>query len=211
MEADVKPDTKTHKRMEDAAADRVKHGDSSSAKKRVDAGPTSLTSFGMIAEPPALPCWDGALVDKNAEAPKPCLLPVEMRTPPGAAGLLPTGTASTAMRTIFSRPLPSWTLGEETQGRTSPTGRNQLASPCWRRIIQTESRKTMMLDPGGSTGRIHACQFLGGWRALLCGEVYFGLDATMVSEAGAVLVDGELEYHFPERRLSDSLRRTYCG
>ena len=52
MEADVKTD-KTRKRTEDAAADRAKHGDSSSVRA-VD-GPMSLTSFGKIAKPPALP------------------------------------------------------------------------------------------------------------------------------------------------------------
>ena len=29
-----------------------------------------------------------------------------------------------------------------------------------------------MFDPGGSTGRLHACPFLGTWRALLCGELF---------------------------------------
>ena len=29
-----------------------------------------------------------------------------------------------------------------------------------------------MFDPGGSTGRLRACPFLGGWRTLLCGEVF---------------------------------------
>ena len=28
-----------------------------------------------------------------------------------------------------------------------------------------------MFDPGGSTGRLRACLFLGRWRALLCGEL----------------------------------------
>ena len=29
----------------------------------------------------------------------------------------------------------------------------------------------MTFDPGGSQGRLRACQLLGTWRALLCGEV----------------------------------------
>ena len=29
-----------------------------------------------------------------------------------------------------------------------------------------------MFDPGGSTGRLRACPFLGTWRALLCGETF---------------------------------------
>ena len=48
-EADVEPDTKTRKRTENAAADQAKN-----SSARVDDGPTSLTSFGMIAESPAL-------------------------------------------------------------------------------------------------------------------------------------------------------------
>ena len=52
-EADVELDTKTRKRTKDASAvDRVKNGNNSSAK--VDDGPTSLTSFSMIAKPPSL-------------------------------------------------------------------------------------------------------------------------------------------------------------
>ena len=70
MEADVITDMKTRKRTEGpSAADRVKNGDSSPA--RVDDGPTSLTSFGIMAEPPAPEkCIGDALVNKGAEAPK---------------------------------------------------------------------------------------------------------------------------------------------
>ena len=51
-EANIELNTKTRKRTEGAsAADGVKNDDSSSAK--VDDGPTSLTIFGMMAEPPA--------------------------------------------------------------------------------------------------------------------------------------------------------------
>ena len=50
-EADARIVKKTRKRTEGAAADRVKNGDNSSA--RLDDDPTSLTSFGNIAEPPA--------------------------------------------------------------------------------------------------------------------------------------------------------------
>ena len=98
--ADVKPDTKTRKRTEDTEADRAKYGDSSSAK-RVDAGPTSSASFGMIAEAPALPCRDDALDDKGAKAPKPCLSPMEMRTLIATGGILTARTVFTATRTIF--------------------------------------------------------------------------------------------------------------
>ena len=104
MEADIKPDTKTRKRTEDAAADRVKHGEKSSSG-RVDHNPTCLTSFSDDStEPPALPCRNDALVDKVTEAPKPCLSPVEMRAPTVTGGLLPSGPASTEMKTIFPPP-----------------------------------------------------------------------------------------------------------
>ena len=150
MEEDVKPSTKTRKRTEDAVADRAKHGDSSPAK-RVDTGPTGLTSFGKIAEPSlALLCRDDAQGDKGAKAPRPCLSVIEMRTPPVAGGLLPAGTASTAITIIFSGPISCWTLGEETKERISRTGRKHLAIPCWRRVIKNKSRRTLVFDPGGS-------------------------------------------------------------
>ena len=31
--------------------------------------------------------------------------------------------------------------------------------------------QNMTFDPGGSQGHLHACPFLGSWRALVCGEV----------------------------------------
>ena len=79
-EADVMADKKTRKRMEDAtAAVQAKHEDRYSTK-RVHAGPTSSTSFGMKAELPALPRWDDVLVDKGAVASKLCLSPAETCT-----------------------------------------------------------------------------------------------------------------------------------
>ena len=102
--ADVEPDTKTRKCVEDIVEDQVKNGNSCSAK-RVDAGPTSLTSFGLTADPVALSRRDDVLVDKGAEAPKTLFSLVEMRTLTAAGSLLSVGAASTAMRTIFPRPL----------------------------------------------------------------------------------------------------------
>ena len=104
MEADVKSHTKIRKRTENAAVDQAKHVDKSSSA-RVNAVPTCSTSFGIKAEPPTHPLRDDALVDKGAAAPKPHLSPVEMRTLTAAGGLLPAGTASSVMRTIFPRPL----------------------------------------------------------------------------------------------------------
>ena len=138
-EADVLTDSKTRKRTEDAAADRAKHGNSCSAKK-VDPNPMFLTTFGDDStKPAALPYRDDAMFDKGAAAPKPCLLPVEIRTPTAASGLLPVDIAYTAMRTIFFRPLFSWSLGKETKKSNSRTN-NQLPPPCWTRVIITKSR-----------------------------------------------------------------------
>ena len=106
IEADVAADKKACERTEGAAAAvQAKHGDSCSAK-RVQAGPTSSTSFGMKAESPALHRRDDVLVDIGAEAPKPCLSPVEMHTLTAADGLLPAGKTSTAtMITFYQLPL----------------------------------------------------------------------------------------------------------
>ena len=87
MEADVPSDTKTRECTEGAAAVvQAKHGDSCSAK-RIQAGPTSSTSFGDdFTRSPALPCSrDDALVDNGTAAPKSCLSSLEMRTPTATA------------------------------------------------------------------------------------------------------------------------------
>ena len=168
-EADVLTDTKTRKCVKDVASAQVISGYNSSAQ--VDIDPMCLTSFSDNSTgPPALPyARDDALIDNGAAAPKPCLSPAEMRMRTAADGLLPTGIASTAMRTIFPRLFFSWSFGE-TKKRTSRIN-NQLA-PFWRRVIQTKSRKTLVFDPGGSTCRLRACLFLGTWRALLFEEVF---------------------------------------
>ena len=140
MEADVKSDAKTRKRMEDIAADRAKHGDSSFA--RVDDGSTCLTSFGMIAESLLLApekCVGDALVNIGGEAPKPHFPPVDVRMLLSAAGgLLVTSPASTALRAIFSPPPRAWTLGDKTKKRTSRTNFSQFAPPCWRKVTETK-------------------------------------------------------------------------
>ena len=205
MEADVTPDTKTHKRTEDATIAQVVNEDSSSARK-VDIGPTTSTSFGMITESPALLCRDDALVGKGAEALRPCLSPVEIHTLPAAGGLLPADTVSTAIRTIVSRSLPSWTLGEETKERTSQTGRNQLAPPCCRRIKRNQSKLQCSILAVLQVVHEPARFWEGGARCFV-GRFSFG--RRMVSEAGAFLVDAGLRTLLPKRGTSDSLRRTY--
>ena len=74
-------------------------GDSFSAR-RVEPGPnTYSTSFGVKAEPPALPCRDDIVVESGDAAPKLCLPSLEMRSSTAAGGLVPTGEASTATNT----------------------------------------------------------------------------------------------------------------
>ena len=72
-EAGLELDTRSCKRTEDAAADRVINGDISSARRVNTYSATSSTSFGMKTEPRALSWRDDALVDKGADAPKTCI------------------------------------------------------------------------------------------------------------------------------------------
>ena len=116
----------------------------------------------MTTEPPAHPRRDDVLVDKGASAPKPCLSPVEMRTLTAAGDLLPAGTASTTMKTIFSRSIFSWSLDEETEKKSTSRTNNQLA-PRLEEVYQTKSRQTLVFDPGDSTDRLRACPFLEEW------------------------------------------------
>ena len=127
--------TKTRKRMEDVAAERVISRDNSSAEVNPD--PMRPPSFGDNSTGlSALLCSsNGALVDNGAAAPNPCLSPAEIRTRTLTSGLLPAGIAFTAMKAMFSRPFFSWSLGE-TKKHTSRIN-NQLA-PFWRRGIQTK-------------------------------------------------------------------------
>ena len=105
VEADVLANKKTRERTEGAAtAVQAKHGDCCSAKKRIQVGSKSSTSFGVRAKPPPLPCMDDVVVKNGAAAPKSCLSPLEMRTPPVASDLLLAGTIFTATRTTFDQP-----------------------------------------------------------------------------------------------------------
>ena len=114
MEADVPADEKIHEGTEGAAtAVQTMHGDSCSAK-RVQDGPKNSTTFGLKAEPPALPCRDDVLVENGAAAPKSYLSPLEMRTPKAAGDLLPNGETSTSTRTTFDQSTLWLCLTEET-------------------------------------------------------------------------------------------------
>ena len=87
MEAEAPANTKIRKRTEGAAtAVQAMRGDSFSAS-RVDPGlKTKSISFGMKAEPPALPYKDDVLVENGAAAPNLCLPSLEMRPPTAAGG-----------------------------------------------------------------------------------------------------------------------------
>ena len=218
MEADVPPDKKTREHMEGAAtAVQAKHGGSYSVK-RVRIGPIRSTSFGVKAEPPTLPCRDGALFEKGAAVLKSCLSLREMRTPTTAGGLLPTDKISTATRTACDQP-PLWFCPtEEINLRSSLQYasyynsfrriHNLLAAPSIRRVIETKSGQNLVFDPGGSTGCLRACPFLGRGRALLCGEAFVrALDKATAVFGGWMTRSHQLSGEVQ----ANHLRRTYCG
>ena len=165
------------------------HGDSFSAR-RVDPDPkTTSTSFGMKAEPPALPCRDDVVVENRAAAPKSCLPSLKMRSPAAAGVLLRTCKISSATETTFNKsPLRPYLTEEANSKETNlwtstpparyddnSSRRNKLlaAPSCWR-VIETKPRQNRTFDPGSSQDRLRACTFLGTWCALPCGELMRG-------------------------------------
>ena len=146
METDGPANTKTRERTEGAAtAVQAMHGDSFSTCW-IDPGPiTNSTSFGMTAEPPALPCRDDVVVEGDDAAPKSCLPSLEMRTTTAAGGLLPTGKTSTATETPFNEPLLLQFYSEANCKKTSTpyvshdsSVWNLLAASSCRKIIETK-------------------------------------------------------------------------
>ena len=186
MEADEPADTKTRERTQGAAkVVQAMHGDSFSAS-RIDSGPkNNSTSFGVKAEPPALPCKDEVLVDNGAAVPKSCTSRLRMHTTTAAGGLLSTGKTSIVTRTTYNQPpLRLYSTGQTNSKKTnmrtpilsvsydSSFRRNKLlTATSRRRVIETKSGQNRMLDPGGSQGHPRACPLLGTWHALLFGEV----------------------------------------
>ena len=107
-------------------------------------------------------CIGDALVNEGAKAPKLHLPPVEVRMLPSAAGgLLPIGIASTVMTIVFL-PTPLLRSLCLTKVRNSSTNFNQLVLPCWRKIIETTSRQTLVFSPGHCTGCLRDLPSLGG-------------------------------------------------
>ena len=185
VEADGPADTtKTRERTEGAAtAVQAMRGDCFYAR-RVEPGPTTnSTSFGVKAEPPALPCRDDVVVESCPVASESCLPSMEMRSSTVAGVLVSTGEASTASETTLNEPPLRFCPTEETDlepnckktpyasFESSSTFWRLLAAPYCRSVIETKSGQNRTFDPGGSRGHLRACPFLGPWRALVCGEV----------------------------------------
>ena len=188
MEADGPADTKTRERRKGAAtAVQAMRGDGFSAR-RVEPGPnTNSTSYGVKAEPPALPCRDDVVAESDDAASESCLPSLEMRSSTAAGGLVSTGEASTATETNFNQPPPRFCSTKETdlEANCKKTSfpstsydsssvsqeRNLSATPYCRRVVDTKFRQNRTFDLGGSRGHLRACTFLGSWRALVCGEV----------------------------------------
>ena len=189
METDGRANTKTQERTEGAAtAVQAMRGDScTTAQKNQDTPKTSIT-FGMMVEPPDLPCRQDILVEEGATSPESCLPSLEMRSPTASGGLVPTGEASIATETTPNEPLlrfytteevnpdeyskmeKSWSLTLYASYDSSNFWR-LLAAPYCRRVVETKSRQNRTFDPGGSRGYLRACPFLGSWRALVRGKV----------------------------------------
>ena len=144
---------------------------------------TNSTSFGMLAEPPTLPCGDDVVVESGDAAPKLCLPILEIRLPTAAGGLVPTGETSKATEATVNEPRICSTRPRRRTGRRKTYGLaipsawydrsfwKMLHAPSSLRVIETKPMQNRTFDPGGSQGRLRACPVLGSSRALLCGEV----------------------------------------
>ena len=185
-------------------------GDSCITAQTVKDGPKISISFGVMAEPPDLPCREDVLVESGDPAPKSCLTSSEMRSSTAAGGLVPTGKTSTATETNFNQPPLRFHLTEETDSDASSKERNLrtstqyalydssvfqesnlLPGPSGLRVIETKPMQNMTFDPDGSQGHLRACPSLGSWRALVCGEVI---------RAGAVFEGSIIRYSKVFRR-----------
>ena len=187
MEADGHANTKTQERTDGAAtAVQAMRGDSCTTEQKVQDGPKTSISFGMMAEPPNLPCREDILVKEDATSPESCCSSLEMRSSTAAGGLVPTGEASIATETTSNEPLLRFYATEETNPKEKSSWtsipsasydssifqeKNLSATPyCWR-VVETKSKQNRTFDPGGSRGHLRACPLLGSRRALVRGEV----------------------------------------
>ena len=187
MEADGQASTKTRERTEGAAtAVQAMRGDCFSARRVEPGRTTNSTSFGVKAEPPALPYRDNVVVESGPAVSDSCLPSMEMRSSTAAGGLVPTGEASNASETTSNQPhfrfcstektdmkaKKSWTSVSSASYDSSSVfqKRNLSATPYCQRVVDTKSGQNRTFDPGGSRGHLRACPFWGPWRALVCGE-----------------------------------------
>ena len=206
MEADGHADTKTREHTEGAATAVQAMRRGCFPAGWVEPGPTTnSTSFGVKAEPPALPCRDDVVVESGSAASESCLPSMEMRSSTAAGGLIPTGEASTTSEITLNEPLLRFCLTEETdlepnwKKTSTPYASFEsssffwrlLAAPYCRSVVDTKSRQNRTFDPGGSRGHLRACPFLGSWRALVCGE-----------DLRAVAVGDELQRFFGQQYLA---------
>ena len=187
MGADETANTKSRERREGTAtAVQAMRGDSCITAQKVQDGPKTSISFGVMAEPPDLPCREDVLVEDGATSPESCLPSLEIRSSTAAGDLVPTGETSTATETTANKPLlQSYSSVEESSKkkkiRTSTPyvsydssafqESNLLAAPYCRRVVETKSMQNRTFDPDGSQGHPRACPFLGSWSALVCGQV----------------------------------------
>ena len=155
MEADDEStNTKTRERTEGAAiVVQAKRGDSYTAKQKVQDGPKTSISFGMMAEPPALPCRDDVLVESGFAASESCLPSLEMRSSTAAGGLVPTGKASTAKETNFNQPPLRFCSTEKTDlepncKKTLTSSGSYDSSSFWRMSATPYCRRVVDTNPG---------------------------------------------------------------
>ena len=183
MEVDGPANTRTRERTEGAAtAVQAMRGDSCTTAQQVQDGPKTSISFGVMAEPPDLPCREDVLVEYGATSLESCFPSLEMRSSTVAGGLVPTGEASTATETNFNQPLLRFYATEEDSKKETlwtsiPSAWYDssfwklLAALYCRRVVETKSRQSRTFDPGGSKGHLRACPFSESWRALVRGKV----------------------------------------
>ena len=186
MEANGQANTKTRERTEGAAtAVQAMHGDSCTPQKVQD-GPKTLISFGVMAELPNPPYREDVLVEDGATSLESCLPSLEMRSSTAAGGLVSTGETSTATKTTVNKPLLQAYSSEEENSRKKKVRAstpyvsydssafqesNLLGAPYCRRVVETKSRQNRTFDPGGLQGHLRACPFSESWRALVSGKV----------------------------------------
>ena len=70
------------------------------------------------------------------------------------------------------------------------------------KVLQTKSVQTLVFDPSDFKCRLHACPFLGTWRAFLCGEVLVWAPAGGDLECFWQMMH-DSEHYLPKERKSD--------